>query len=239
MKLEVLNGMKQKRAMQGFSRVTPKADYAINGFSRVSVSSVPVSLQGLMLSGLMLSGYGEPDREAAADLEEYCELCLDYNKIPTAQGYGNYMMQGKAERQARRAKRQAARAARKARKGRRDEARTLKKERGEGLFSTIKSVAGDIFGGGEEFDLTDYSEFAEGIVPGSADFISSIPGVGANATDKGYLLGKTPFEPWTPKWWKSKRVPMWQKAAVGVGGALAADQLLNKGKFTKKILKGK
>mgnify|MGYP006878681869 CR=1 FL=1 len=38
--------------------------------------------------------------------------------------------------------------------------------------------------------------------------------------EKGYLLGKVPFEPWKMKWWKSKRVPMMQKilvaAAVGV-----------------------
>lgn len=239
MRLEILNGMPgRKQPMQGFSRVTPNLDYSINGFSRVNVSSVPVELQGLMLSGLRLSGYGSPDDEAAADLQEYCELCTDFRKIPTAQGYGKYMMQGKAERQARRAKRRAARAAKKGRKSRRDEARTLRKEKGEGFLSTLKSVAGDVFGRDSEdgFDITDYSEFAEGIIPGSQDFISSIPGLGGDDKEKGYLLGKVPFEPWTGKWWKSKRVPMWQKGAIIAGGAVAVDQLVLKGQFTNPLM---
>lgn len=39
------------------------------------------------------------------------------------------------------------------------------------------------------------------------------------------------------KWFSSKRVPTWQKIAVGVGVGIGLDKALNKGKMTKKILK--
>ncbi len=55
-------------------------------------------------------------------------------------------------------------------------------------------------------------------------------------TEKGYLLGKPPFEPWTGKWWSSKRVPIWQKGAIVAVAAIGADQIVNKGKFTNPLI---
>jgi len=258
MKLAVLQGIwaeEEQSTLQGYSRVTPAQDTAINGFSRVNFANTdPQALQGLMLSGLMLSGK-KPTAESMEDFACYVELCQGHNMPMSSESYGQYMMQGKAERKARREARRRRKEERKIRRARRDEARTGKRERGEGLLSTIKGVAGDIFGGDGDFDIMDYSDVAEEFIPGAGDIMSMVAGGGqvdsagnkAKAGEvidpedglfkpKGYVFGTPPFEPWTQRWWKSKKVPMWQKAGIGVGGLVGVDQLVLKGKFTNPII---
>lgn len=43
--------------------------------------------------------------------------------------------------------------------------------------------------------------------------------------ERGYMVGKPPFEPWKGKWWNDNQTPTWQKAAVIGGGVLVVDYL--------------
>lgn len=57
------------------------------------------------------------------------------------------------------------------------------------------------------------------------------------ATEKGYFLGEAPaWDVLNPKWWESKKVPMWKKGLVIGLSAVAADQLLNRGAITNKLV---
>jgi len=216
----------------GLSRVTPVSDYSINGLSRVQPQMN--ALNGYMLSGLMLSGH-KANGESFEDFACYVEHCQDYGSQASGEGFANYMMQGRAERKARRDKRKAKGASRGAKKKRRDkirarreEARTKRLEEGSGFFSKIGEAAKGFADRGFEMADTLGDEFLD-------DFEMEYLPPGTD-TEKGYLLGKPPFEPWTGKWWESSKVPVWQKAAIGVGAALLVDQVALKGKFTNPII---
>jgi hypothetical protein len=228
----------------------------MNGLSRISPTSQPMYLQGLsrisylngytlngyqlnayMLNGLKMANYGEPTRESVEDFVCYMEDCAELGLPLSSMGYGNYMMQGKAERQARRARRKAKRAAKsqmkmdkRGRRARRSEARTKALEEGRGFFSQIGEAAKGLAQRG--LDLG--TDFAGGVMDEFQEDYELLPEVEITQ-DRGYLIGKTPYEPWDPKWWTAKRVPMWQKGATGAVVLIAADKILNKGKLTKNI----
>ena len=232
--------------------------HQLNGLSRISPTSEPMYMQGLsrinylngyslnayqlnayMLNGLKMANYGPPTRESMEDFVCYCEDSLEMGIPISAQGYGQYMMQGKAERQQRRARRRAKRETRqqmkmdkRSRRARKQEARTSALERGEGFFQKLGQAAEGLgqraLGLGEEWAGGVMDEFEGTMLPE----VTVMP---PEDSGRGYLLGKPPFEPWTGRWWQSSRVPMWQKAAVGVGGLIVVDKVAFKGKYTKNL----
>lgn len=234
MTIAMLEGMNDSYSMDGFSRVTPTQDEYMNGFSRVNY------MGDLMLSGLVLSGH-KANEMTKEDFMCYLEECAMKGSKPSSREFAQYMMQGRAERRARRQARRDRRAQRKSQRGRRREARTVSREgkarrqaTGDTGFqrflATAKDITGDIFG------PENVQTVVEDLAPGVADLGLFDPMAEPGAMDKGYLIGKPPFEPWTGRWWSSSRVPVWQKAAVGVGGLVLVDQVALKGKFTNPLI---
>jgi hypothetical protein len=60
-------------------------------------------------------------------------------------------------------------------------------------------------------------------------------------SEKGYLVGKSPFEPWKGKWWTDKNTPTMQKVGVGTALLVGIDALTGGNIILKKVglMKGK
>ena len=224
MEIQILNGTSNAQ-LNGFNRISAVGSRgSINGFNRINY------MNGFTLNGYTLNGY-----ELNA-VEDYCEMCHYYGDTPTLNGLRDFFARRKAQRQERKQARPGYQ-----RRERRREARTQnvemkpqrqaeRRERARNFLSKIgkvgEQVASQKFG--IQFPDMSFDDMGENDMPLFLD--------DTVMSDKGYLFGKPPFEPWRGKWWGSSRVPVWQKAAVGAGGAVLFDQLLLKGKFTNPIL---
>jgi len=256
MKVQVLNG---------YSRVSPNKTAEgrrLNGFSRVNaLNGIGFTLNGF---GYALNGAAVEANDSyyiAELINDAMEGDPDaIIEIAELNGFG-YSLNGRAERRARREKRRARREARRARKEERQQSRAKRREQraqrrelrnqklaakieniksGEGfgnkLLDVGRSVVENLTGDGDAFiedAMTIGRDFA-------GDYLGDVfpPGMdlGANQFDEKGLFSPPSLFKSPGKWFSSNRVPTWQKIAVVAGAALAADQLLLKGKFTKKII---
>jgi hypothetical protein len=242
MEVQVINGADlSAQQATGLSRVTPTMSFEnepLNGFSRVNLNGNYTLNGEYMFNGdYQLNGAIE-----SATTDEQADFLLAIierdpdaiNGCTSLNGWRDWLekrKEKKAARQERRTARKDVRAEKRELRKQKVAARLERIKSGEGGISKILDTAKNIFGqGGDPMAMLEEMPYDET----AGDLSDILASMDADA-EKGYLLGKPPFEPWTGKWWSAKRVPTWQKAAVAVGGVLILDQVANKGKLLKKI----
>lgn len=226
--------------MQGYNVGSSNRINVLNGIDNYS-------LNGFTLNGYVLAGLLDMDE---AELDAFLAL-VDATPLNgfTLNGRAERKArraERKARREERRANREMKRSAKEERKERRDEAKTARKEaRAEKVQAKIEKIRSKVgqpgfmdklselggkaieaFTGQPADDLIETFEDVTGMdVPfvGEGRGGEDMDMGGGEMDERGYLIGKVPFEPWSGKWWGSKRVPIIQKVGVGAAAVLAVD----------------
>ena len=196
MRIETLNGMAN---VNGLSRVNP-----VNGLSRVNLnglSRVNLNATYTLNNGFTLNGY---------ELNEYLQDCAAYGEYPTMNGLKDWFAARKARKAAKREKREA----------RKDERRQSRREFWGGLKDAAQRAAEGIGGGVADLDLM---EIGGQFLPD--EMAGMMPGQSGQMMDEKGLFGPPSLLKNPGKWFSSKRVPTWQKAAVIGGSVVAVDAL--------------